>query len=192
MDKELQDKKYVIVKEALSEDVIALFNRYLYIKFFLEKDYVTSSGTLNGNPDVVQPFSKAKYADPLIESLLECLTAEMQEITGIKNLQPSYSYLRYYENGQYLVKHSDRPSCQYSVTLPLMTADDTPWTIYMEGNEVDLAVGDMVVYKGQEAEHWREPFKGKFQVQAHLHYVDGDDPKYKEYVYDRRNQLGEK
>ena len=190
MNQELESKKYTVVREALSQDVLALFNRYLYIKFFIKKDYETFGGKLSQKPDIVQPFSKYRYADPLVESLLDCLTHTARELTGVKNLMPSYSFLRYYENGQWLEKHADRPSCQYSATLPLMTADNTPWAIYMEGNEVNLNLGDMVFYKGQEAEHWRDPFKGKFQVQAHLHYVDADDPKYKEYVYDQREQLG--
>jgi hypothetical protein len=37
--------------------------------------------------------------------------------------------------------------------------------------------GDMVVYRGIEIEHWREPFdaeEGSYQVQVFLHYVDAN------------------
>jgi len=51
-------------------------------------------------------------------------------------------------------------------------------------------MGDILIYKGEELQHWREPYKGEFQVQAHLHYVDADDPKYAPHIFDGRPGIG--
>jgi hypothetical protein len=35
---------------------------------------------------------------------------------------------------------------------------------------VQLAPGDMIIYKGCELLHWREPFQGNQHAQVFLHY----------------------
>ena len=145
----------------------------------------------HSEPDIVQPYSVKSYADPLSESLLAFFLEDIRRITGIPTLRESYSFVRLYETGQWLEPHRDRPSCQYSITLPLVQYDDTPWTIYVNDAAVDLNVGDMVIYKGCEATHSRKPFEGKYQVQAHLHYVDGGEEAYYPHILDGRNSLGE-
>lgn len=192
----LEGSKYQVVQNAISEEMLSIANLYYHMKFFMGeqgKDYTLQVGSVvTDNHDIVQPFSIHSYSDYFTESLLIHLLPTVREVTNIPTLEPSYSFVRFYENGQWLGKHSDRPSCQYSITLPLMAFDDTPWTIFMEGNSIDLKLGDMVVYKGCEAEHWREPFEGKYQVQAHLHYVDASLPAYAPFVNDGRPSLGMK
>ena len=41
-----------------------------------------------------------------------------------------------------------------------------------DNNEIPLHLetGDMIIYKGCEIEHWREPFKGNNHAQVFLHY----------------------
>jgi hypothetical protein len=39
-----------------------------------------------------------------------------------------------------------------------------------KGVKVDLKPGDMLIYKGMELEHWREPFEGEDCIQVFLHY----------------------
>jgi PKHD-type hydroxylase len=53
------------------------------------------------------------------------------------------------------------------------------WPIFMGqhkedrvGVPVDIAVGDLVMYHGEELPHWRNEYKGKWQVQVFFHYVD--------------------
>jgi hypothetical protein len=52
-----------------------------------------------------------------------------------------------------------------------------------------LDKGDIVVYKGMVSEHWREPYKGKQQIQIFMHYVDADGP-HAEWSLDKRPMLG--
>jgi hypothetical protein len=61
----------------------------------------------------------------------------------------------------------------------------------MAGNKVNMQVGDAVLYRGMEVEHWREKYtEGQWQAQVFLHYVDADGP-HADQKYDGREQLGQ-
>jgi hypothetical protein len=60
----------------------------------------------------------------------------------------------------------------------------------MAGNKVDMQVGDAVLYRGMNIEHWREKYtEGQWQAQVFLHYVDADGP-HADQKYDGRTSLG--
>ena len=192
MNEQLENEKYAIIRNAVSEDILSLAKTYYQIKFLIRQDYRISAGMLEvgDGPDTVQPFNKWSYGDMFAESLLVHLLPKVREVSDIETLEPSYGLVRFYENGQRLVKHRDRPSCQYSITLPLVSFDNHPWSIFVNGSEVDLNLGDLVIYKGCEALHWREPYEGTYQLQAHLHYVNVDEDAYAPYKYDNRPSIG--
>jgi hypothetical protein len=53
--------------------------------------------------------------------------------------------------------------------------------------------GDMIIYRGQQVEHWREKFDvpaGSWQVQAFFHYIDKNGPNYPTWKWDQRKSLG--
>jgi alkylated DNA repair dioxygenase AlkB len=107
---------------------------------------------------------------------------------------PQYTYARIYKNGSDLKIHTDRPECQYSVTLCLGGEYEKPWPIWIKdysgkSHEVPLDEGDCVVYHGTELEHWRDKFEGEMQYQLFMHYVDSEG-KYKDRVFDGRPNLG--
>jgi hypothetical protein len=135
--------------------------------------------------------------------LLVNLQETMQQVTGL-TLYPNYSYARIYKRGNVLEKHKDRLSCEISTTMNL-GGDD--WPIFIEPNsslgihtttgyipsnsngvKVNLKPGDMLVYRGIELEHWREPFQGNECVQVFLHYNDVNNPH--GVIYDGRPHLG--
>lgn len=133
------------------------------------------------------------YADPLIEVMLkQCLPA-VQEQTGLE-LEPTYSFSRVYQEGEELTPHTDRPSCEISVTVNVACKGET-WPIWMqyEGNDPVkclLNPGDAVIYKGCETTHWRRKLpEGQLNIQFMLHYVDKNGP-YAEYKFDKRESLG--
>jgi hypothetical protein len=182
---EFEQKKYTVVKNVLSKDVIELATQYAL--FDEMQDF---------NPDSAQVVgAHAKYADPVMESLLLKLQSIMEQATGL-SLFPTYSFYRVYRNGDTLAKHKDRPSCEISCTLSLNYSyeeSDYSWPIYMNGEAIHLSPGDIAVYRGIENEHWREPLtfpEPVWHVQAFLHYVDQNGP-YAEYKYDTRNSIGE-
>lgn len=195
MNEKLEKEKYIIFEKKVSREILDLSSFYYPMKFLIQKDFEFQISetiiyeNISGK-DIVRPYSIKDYADAFTESLLAYFLPTMKEITGLPQLEPTYSFVRFYEKGQWLIKHSDRASCQYSVTLPLATHDNTPWTFFANGNAIDLELGDMLVYKGCEVDHWREPYEGTWQVQAHLHYVNGAEEAYKPFILDGRNSLG--
>jgi hypothetical protein len=160
-------------------------------------------------PDPQCPKSQAVHGMPASDELLEMLTPVISKASG-RNLIPTYSYARMYVNGETLPKHTDRPACQYSVTLCL-GMDGDPWPIFMakksnsdsgtpytmpdrsahymgEPTAAYLNVGDGVLYLGMDMVHYREPFEGQWQAQVFLHWVDADGP-HADQKYDGRLAL---
>ena len=133
------------------------------------------------------------YADPLVEVLLAKCTSEIEKQTGLE-ITPTYSFCRVYQEGEKLVPHLDRPSCEISVTINVARVGQA-WPIYTkyadkEAVEHILEPGDAIIYKGCEVTHWRKPLdKGQLNVQFMLHYVDKNGPN-KDYKFDLRNSLG--
>ena len=72
------------------------------------------------------------------------------------------------------------------------------WPIFLEpsgeegkkGVEVKLEAGDMLMYRGCELEHWREPFEGEDCGQVFLHYNDSNSKNAEENKFDRRPMIG--
>ena len=48
----------------------------------------------------------------------------------------------------------------------------------------------MLIYKGNELEHWREKFNGENCGQVFLHYNDLNTENSKENIFDKRPHLG--
>ena len=149
--------------------------------------------TLTGDPQA--PNSHSVYGDPAFEMVMAMSTPDIEEIVG-KNLIPQYTYARIYKNGSVLERHSDRPECQYSITLCLGGEYDKHWPIWIndysgKSHEVPLDEGDMVVYHGTALEHWRDKFEGTTQYQLFMHYVDAQG-EFKDRVFDGRHNLGMK
>ena len=133
--------------------------------------------------------SDAVYAFADFERLLKDLRPVFEQATG-KRLIPTYSYARRYVKGEVLHSHVDRPACEISATITLGFGSKS-WPIFMgnydktKSSEIQLDVGEAVLYKGQQIHHWREPFDGDWQVQVFLHYVDADGMN-AEWAYDKR------
>jgi hypothetical protein len=182
---EFEKKRYTVVKDALSNDVVELATQYAL--FDEMQDFNADNNQVIG--------AHSKYADPVMESLLLKLLPTMENATGL-SLYPTYSFYRVYRNGDTLDRHKDRPSCEISCTLSLCYSyDDSKysWPIFMDGEAIHLKPGDIAVYRGIENEHWREPFtypEPAWHVQAFLHYVDINGP-HAEWKYDTRPNIGE-
>lgn len=176
-------------------------NGYVILKQFVPRlmcDYISenirvleaSSYFDYGDPQVEKAFSAA--APVLTETLLDVMTSILSQTINCE-LYPTYSYLRIYMKGAELERHTDRPSCEVSATLPLSYDASTIWPLYIEsGNKVigvELEPGDALLYKGIEVPHWREAFEGERQVQVFLHYVKKNG-KYSEFKFDKRDHLG--
>lgn len=178
---------YYVVRNAVSDELRDFATQYAL--FDESQNYEIGLG------DSQIPNSYSKYGDPAMETILLHIHGLMQENTGLE-LFPTYSYYRVYHDGDELTPHTDRPACEISCTLcfnyDYMDKQYT-WPIFMDGVEVILNPGDLVIYKGCEKTHWREKFKGSkfdWHVQGFFHYVDKNGP-YSEWKYDKRNSIGE-
>jgi hypothetical protein len=205
--------KYVIIKEAISEDLA----KFCYDYFMMKK---TVARTMFDNKYISQfteyfgvwndqqvPDTYSHYSDIVMETLLTKLLPTMEKETGLK-LNPNYSYARIYKKGDVLHKHKDRFSCEISTTMHL---GGGCWPIYLEpdaslggvdektgnykaskskGVKVMLQPGDMLVYRGNELEHWRDKLSFDDCGQVFLHYNNVETKGSKENIYDRRPHLG--
>lgn len=177
-------------------------NSYLHLPNFLDKEncaqYVTEFKKLidqgHAKKDMQCPLSFSIAGSALFDSLLEQLTPNIEQATG-KKLYPTYAYARWYAPGDELKIHKDRPSCEISATITL-GFEGNQWPIYVgnysdksDARQINMNVGDAVVYKGEELFHWREKYiEGQWQAQVFVHYVDAEGPN-KEWKYDKREKL---
>lgn len=176
---------YCIVKSVISSELRDFVTQYAL--FDEMQDF---------SPDGSQvPAAHSKYGDPAMESMLLHLHDIMEKNTGL-TLFPTYSFYRVYRPGDELKIHKDRPSCEISCTVCFnhsYNRDDYKWPIFMDGNAADLEPGDMVIYRGVDLDHWRDPFditdENAWHVQGFFHYVDANGP-YSDYKFDSRPSVG--
>jgi predicted 2-oxoglutarate/Fe(II)-dependent dioxygenase YbiX len=174
--------------------------KYVHLKEFLDKEnckeltaelkrLVADQVTVK---DTQCPKSEAVHGAMVFDKLLVDLLPHFEKVCG-KRLFPTYSYARLYKPGEKLAIHTDRESCEISATLTL-GFEGKAWPIYMgdengiNANKIEMDVGDAVLYRGMEKHHWRKKFKGEWQAQVFLHYVDADGP-HKEWKFDKRANL---
>jgi len=210
--KTFKSKKYLVIIKAVSKELCLFLYNYLSIKrqvtkTMFEYTYIPKIEKDFGTwKDEQVPNNFSCYSDIAMETLMLKIQPLMEKHTKLK-LYPNYTYMRIYEKGAELKRHKDRFSCEISTTLNL---GGDNWPIYLEPNKnvgipnnrditaasnnkgikVDLKPGDMLIYKGQELEHWREPFKGNECTQVFLHYNDVKSKHAKQNIFDTRRHIG--
>ena len=163
MNQKLLDNNYIIIPNFISS--------YRVNKLKDEFVEYSQKNNLEGDPQIPTSSSDYNYI-----SFLELLCEKTPEVSEIleETVLPTYTYARVYKKGSILKRHSDRDSCEISLTLHL--GGDNPWLIWIktpegEDRSVELKPGDAMMYRGTIAEHWRDEYAGKEYVQVFLHYV---------------------
>ena len=202
---------YMVIRKAIDPKIAEFVMNYFMMKrqvartMFDEKfisPFTTEWGVWN---DQQAPETYSHYGDLAMETLLLAVLPKMEKETGL-SLYPTYAYARIYKNGDILHRHKDRFSCEISTTMNL---GGDKWPIYKEPNpklgkqekngyvseytegvKVELKPGDMLVYKGNICEHWRDRFDGKDCAQVFLHYNNQKTKGSKENLFDGRKHLG--
>ena len=209
---------FLVIKEAIDPKIANFIYNYFLMRRQVARTmydtryispFTTEFGVWN---DQQVPNTYSHYADLAMETLLLSVQPKMEKLTGLK-LNPTYSYARIYKKGDILNRHKDRFSCEISTTMNL---GGDEWPIYLEnkknvgnasdidpktgknylvstdnkGKEIILKPGDMLVYKGQILEHWREVFLGDNCAQVFLHYNDVKSEGADKNIYDGRPHLG--
>ena len=206
-----EKNNYLVIKEAIEPKVAEFVYNYFLMKrqvartFFDTRfisPFTTEWGVWN---DEQVPNTYSHYGDVAMETLLLAVQPKMEKLTKIK-LIPTYAYARIYKKGDILHRHKDRFSCEISTTLNL---GGDEWPIYIEkdpkkgglkdnkyisdntkGIKVTLKPGDMLVYKGNLCEHWRDAFEGKDCGQVFLHYNNEATKGSSDNIFDGRPHLG--
>ena len=208
-------KKYYVIRNALDKKMANFIFNYMMLQRDAVEEMLKDNRTSVQNPfigklgDKQIPGTYSKYADWVMETLLMYMIPIMKAKTGL-DLIPTYSYTRLYKKGDILHRHKDRPSCEVSTTLHL---GGNEWPIFIDptgednilsgsetttvvkpgapkGIQVDLKIGDMLIYAGCDLEHWREPFQGMVCSQVFLHYNHANGPFAKTNIFDKRKMLG--
>jgi len=169
MKQELLQNNYIVIKNFIEKD------RAL----FMAKEFKTFCNMNNVKGDAQIAESNSFYNFNLFLELLCEKTPEVSNIAGVTVL-PTYSYARVYFENSNLFPHTDRPACEISLSVHL--DGDVYWPFFIktpsqEIKELDLDIGDAVMYLGCKAEHWRDIFKprqSKDYTQVFLHYVDSN------------------
>ena len=182
---------YKVVKEAISFELANFLYNYFLLKreavdYMYSNNWTYENGMLGTWKDEQIPNTYSIYGDPAFDTLLMKILPVMQKETGL-DVVPTYSYARIYKRGDVLKKHKDRPSCEISTTLNL---GGDPWPIFLEGKQVDLNIGDMLIYEGCKLEHWRDEFEGEHCGQVFLHYNDVNGQFKDINIFDGRDKLG--
>jgi hypothetical protein len=145
------------------------------------------------------------YHYPPMLTFLWGMTPAISAIVGRK-LLPTYGYFRIYKNGDICRVHSDRPSCEVSLSLTMAYGEGKTWPLEM-GSEVlpgpqagvtedfgtephaavPMAVGDGVLYQGVHRRHGRTmPNPNDWSAHLFLHWVDPNGP-YADSQFDGRS-----
>lgn len=205
MQQTFDREKFLVIRGFLSSEMCQILYRYCLIKeartrFKIAHNIKKYDQEWDGeftDPYVMNVYSS--YADPMMESVLDLSTATLSNCVG-KNLLPNYSYWRLYTTGSDLKQHLDRASCEISASLclgyDLSNLDentDYRWNfnfinVEEQPTSVILEPGDLLMYKGCDLIHWRDPFMGINNAQVFMHYNDANGP-FKN-IYDGRPILG--
>lgn len=156
--------KNKLIKNFFDKKELDLLHKYTDYKLNSNKDYVIDDYS----------FSPAWYNDALMISFLDTKLSLVEKESKFK-LYPTYAYWRYYVHGADLKKHTDRPSCEISITACIKKYDD--WPIVVEDKEFELNEGDALLYLGCDQVHWRPSiYKGEGMAQVFLHYINQNGP----------------
>ena len=131
------------------------------------------------------------------------LTPTISRLVG-RELLPTYNYFRIYREGDICRVHSDRPSCEHSVSLTLDYSDDEIWDLQVANDRtpraqplaedfgsdrhasVGMKVGDGVLYQGVHHRHGRiTPNPNRWSAHLFLHFVERGGP-YEDHAFDKR------
>ena len=134
------------------------------------------------------------------------LTPTISQLVG-KDLLPTYDYFRIYREGDICRVHSDRPSCEHSVSLTLDYSDGEVWNLQVAKEKtapalemaddfgsapyssVAMEIGDAVIYEGVYHRHGRiTPNPNGWSAHLFLHFVDRNGP-FAEFAFDKKVDL---
>ena len=174
------------------------FCSYLNMKTFQKLENPQVNGYAPGSGGGEHHRTWNTYGHDIWETVMHMshfgLSHHISDPGGKKELPqiiPTYSYHRMYMKGAAMAHHSDRPSCQVSLTINI--GQTHSWPIYVTSLktkkyvEVVQEPGDALVYLGCNVGHYRPKYKGDWYSQLFIHYVLQNDMN-APYFFDNENR----
>lgn len=169
MNQELEQNGFIILKDFIPKSICNFAKLYFKMKADC-KDYTI---------DPQCPISKSFYGDYFTETILLSATPALSQELEI-TLVPQYSYTRIYDFGEELVRHRDRPSCEFTATVCLGKPEGEDINpIYIQNkldennpHKAELKEGDLCLFTGTVLDHWRPPLQNSWLLQTFIHYTN--------------------
>ena len=180
-----REKRYLFVKSILPPPILDYLKTY----------YAVLLANNAFSRDEQCPSSLSLGADRGLDAVLEWIRPEVSRLVGLE-IVPTYSYTRRYAKGELLPRHTDRNSCEISVTISVEIPKGARRSvIYLKPprnreTKVEMCAGDGCIYAGTEVEHWREGFQIDGYVQLFLHYISRRGSYFPKFAFDGRKCLG--
>lgn len=124
------------------------------------------------------------HNDPVAHFWHGQLNERVSQLAG-RRTKPSYSFVSVYLAGGDLFWHTDRPPCEYTLTLlldyaPLDAEGRSPWALKLTGRDgtvhsLHQGIGEALIFKGRELRHGRDMLpEGHRSASLLFHFVDED------------------
>jgi hypothetical protein len=169
----IAERGYGVIGELLPATVVAALARYYA--------GLRAAGRLSPEPASGRSVAHNEPLSVWLHRLiLPVLAAAIPE-----KVKPSYSFVTSYGAGAQLERHTDRPQCEYTVSLALEAPPEvtrqTAWPLLLESRGDQAVVesralpGDAVIFRGRELVHSRPPLDGAGSyTNLLLHFVPLD------------------
>ena len=143
---ELFERNYTVLKGVISDDIrrfamdvwLTLENHLDFSDYILHDNSQTESGISTRKKGDVIPsgLSKGVHTSPQGVALTNYLHSVLDRHIDVQ-LDQTYSFSRKYFRDAYLGAHTDRPSCEISVTtcLDYKSDDGSPWKIWIRNDK---------------------------------------------------------
>jgi hypothetical protein len=167
--RKLHSHRFAFVSSVLPQPLISAVAQYYRQR--VEEGYFSLK---NGHSN-----QYATHREPLAE-WIHATVADMLRPAFPVDVKPSYSYVCVYKTGATLDRHTDRPQCEFTVSLCVDAgAGGNGWPLYIESPadnaviEARVRVGSAVIFKGRELPHFRRTLsRGGHVTSLLLHFVE--------------------
>lgn len=172
---EFREKRYTVLRKVLPPLFSVSLRRYL--RSLVDAGFVAFATDAVATRYMLHKGIVTAYLQVQLRDLISRIVGEP--------INPSVNYLSCYREGSFLKRHTDRAQCEFSASMLVDFSpepeDLSDWPLHLEGEDpaeayqIDLGIGDMVVYKGRELVHYRNVLpEGRFSTSVFLHYVRPD------------------
>ena len=157
---------FVVLRNFIPQGMIE-FARHCWLRTENSQEWGSSKqqersvvDTPNGAGKQIEYVSEHMANVPFGEAMLLMLKEPLQDALELE-LVPTYSFARTYFRDAKLFGHTDRPSCEVSMTFPIEyeTDDKKPWSIWVLADQNYVGVDYQEAWDTVQGKNFEERFK---------------------------------